>query len=109
LDPASLNTAIPSCPPPSIRRREIPDGAQQRKDLLFFGANRFDAGQLLRTRGKMINFRRFSRLFAASFVVVASFGGAAIAQGQAVISGRVTDEAGRSEERRVGNGCRPWS
>ena len=42
----------------------------------------------------MINFRRFSRLFAASFVVVASFGGAAIAQGQAVISGRVTDEAG---------------
>ncbi len=42
----------------------------------------------------MNNFRRFSRLVAASFVVVASFGGAAIAQGQAVISGRVTDEAG---------------
>ncbi len=42
----------------------------------------------------MINFRRFSRLLAASFVVVASFGGAAIAQAQSVITGRVTDDAG---------------
>jgi TonB-linked SusC/RagA family outer membrane protein len=42
----------------------------------------------------MINFRRFSRLLAASFVVVASFGGAAIAQAQSVITGRVTDDLG---------------
>ena len=54
----------------------------------------FDAVQLLRTRGKMINFRRFSRLLAASFVVVASFGGASMAQAQSVIAGRVTDDAG---------------
>ena len=42
----------------------------------------------------MINFRRFSRLLAASFVVVASFGGASMAQAQSVIAGRVTDDAG---------------
>jgi TonB-linked SusC/RagA family outer membrane protein len=42
----------------------------------------------------MINYRRFSRLLAASFVVVASFGGASMAQAQSVISGRVTDDTG---------------
>ena len=42
----------------------------------------------------MINFRRFSRLLAASFVVVASFAGASMAQAQSVITGRVTDDSG---------------
>ena len=42
----------------------------------------------------MINIRRVGRLFSAALVLVASFATASTAQGQAVISGRVTDAAG---------------
>jgi TonB-linked SusC/RagA family outer membrane protein len=42
----------------------------------------------------MIKIKRFGRLIAASFAVVASFAGASVAQAQSVISGRVTDESG---------------